>query len=63
MQAPGQWFIDKWIEGLLNDFIAAFPIMVVMSFGVYILLGMISKSLAKLGVLGVWIYGALVIIL
>lgn len=39
------------------------PVIVVLSIGVYALLQMFSRRLAKMGVIGVFIYGALVVLI
>lgn len=52
---------DKLLSGFITDLIASFPILIGVSFGVYALLQMVSKRLANLGVIGVFIYGALII--
>lgn len=59
------WITDKLKEGMadfLVDFIGAFPILIGVSLGVYALVSMISSKLAKMGVVGVFVYGALVVI-
>lgn len=43
------------------DYITALPIVLGVSIGVYALLGMINKTLAKLGVVGVFLYGATIV--
>lgn len=56
---------DHLQEGMIDfvvDFITVFPILAVVSLGVYALVGMLSKRLANAGVMGVFVYGALVII-
>ena len=56
---------DKIKEGaadLAISYIDALPIMLGVSLGVYALTAMISKTLAKLGVAGVFIYGAWIIL-
>lgn len=58
-------FVDKIKSGyadFLVDYLSAFPILIGVSIGVYALLNMISSKLANLGVGGVFVYGALVII-
>lgn len=65
IQSPAAWVADKIKEGVTNhlvDYISALPIILGVSIGVYALVSMISKTLAKLGVVGVFIYGGLVAI-
>jgi len=62
----GELIVNKLKEGasnLLAEYISALPIILGVSLGVYALLGMISKTLAKLGVVGVFLYGALIVII
>ena len=58
-----EWLYEKAIgEGLshwVTDFISVFPILAVVSIGVFGLINMFSRSLAKFGVIGVFILGAL----
>ncbi|MFD2209358.1 hypothetical protein ACFSMW_06510 [Virgibacillus halophilus] len=59
------FFVDKIKSGFADiaaDYITAFPIMVGVSIAVYALVSMFSSKLAKLGVVGVFAYGALVVI-
>lgn len=56
------WITDKLISDFVTDFIAAFPILIGVSIGVYALVSMVSSKLAKVGVVGVFLYGALVVI-
>lgn len=57
------WIYEKTIgEGLshwITDFISVFPLLAVISVGVFALINMFSRSLAKLGVIGVFLLGAL----
>ncbi|WP_409276376.1 M23 family metallopeptidase (plasmid) [Neobacillus sp. SCS-31] len=64
-----EWLGEKFTEitvGRVADFIAdfalAFPIIAVVSFGVYALLGICSKTVAKWGALGTVLYGILSLI-
>ncbi|RDU34702.1 hypothetical protein DRW41_22010 [Neobacillus piezotolerans] len=50
------------IADFIADFALAFPIIAVVSFGVYSLLGIFSKTVAKLGALGTVFYGILSLI-
>lgn len=62
---PTDWMTDKIKEGatdLLAGYISVTPILIGVSIAVYALLGMISKTLAKLGVIGVFLYGGLIIL-
>lgn len=56
------WITDKLINDFVTDLIAVFPILIGMSVGVYALLSMLSKRLANAGVIGVFVYGALIVI-
>lgn len=53
-------FFTSGIESMAYDIIAGLPIMVGVSVAVYALVSMMSKRLAKLGVIGVFIYGSFV---
>lgn len=56
---------DYLKESAINfivDYITVFPLLAAISIGVYALISMISRRLASLGVIGVFIYGALVVI-
>lgn len=56
---------DKLKEGatdLVINYIESLPIILGVSIGVYALLGMFSKTLAKFGVIGIFLYGAVMII-
>lgn len=60
-----EWIADKLKDGITEmatDYVTAFPIMVGVSIGVYALVSMFNKRLAKMGVVGVFAYGALVVI-
>jgi len=70
MKSPAEWgtevFVDKLKEGMasiLTDYISAFPILIGVSIGVYALVSMFSSKLAKMGVIGVFVYGALLVII
>lgn len=59
----GEWIGVKIKEGMtdiLVEYISAIPILAGVSIGVYALLAMISKTFAKLGVVGVFGYGFLI---
>lgn len=58
--------INKIKEGaseIAVSYIESLPILLGVSIGVYALLNMISRSLAKLGVLGVFLYGGLIVVM
>jgi len=60
-----EWISEKIKSGMtdiLADYITVIPILIGVSIPVYALLNMISKSLAKLGVVTVFIYGWLVVV-
>lgn len=57
-----EWITDQFITGFVSNLIIAFPILVGVSIGVYALVQMFSKRLASLGVVGVFLYGSLIII-
>ena len=66
IKAPTEWIADKIKSGatdLVISYIESLPILIGVSIGVYALLGMFSKSLAKFGVVGVFLYGGFVVIL
>lgn len=54
--------IKEGIADIAVDYISAIPIMLGVSIGVYALISMISRRLANLGVVGVFLYGALIVI-
>lgn len=54
--------IKNGITDITLDYISAIPIMIGVSIAVYALCSMISKTLAKLGVIGVFVYGTLIVI-
>lgn len=60
------WIYEKTIgEGLsyfITDFISVLPILAVISVGVFALINMFSRSLAKFGVIGTFILGGLSIL-
>lgn len=69
MKAPveilNDWMVSKFTNGLesfISDYISALPILLGVSIGVYALIAMMSKSLAKLGVVAVFLYGMIVVI-
>lgn len=65
IKSPAAWVTDKIKSGatdLVISYIESLPILLGVSIGVYALLGMFSKSLAKLGVVSVFAYGGLIII-
>lgn len=51
------------LESAMLSFITGLPIMIGVSVGVYALISMFSKTLARYGVIGVFIYGGLVAVL
>lgn len=57
-----EWLYEKTIgEGLthwVTDFISVFPLLAIISIGVYGFINMFSRSLSKLGVIGVFLLGA-----
>lgn len=55
--------LTNGFESFIADYITAFPVLAGVSIGVYSLIGMVSKSLAKMGVIGVFLYGALIVII
>lgn len=60
------WITDKIKEGatdLVINYIESLPIILGVSIGVYALIGMFSKTLAKFGVAGVFVYGALIVVI
>ena len=60
-----EWAADQFksvLAAFLADFITVIPVLLGVSIGMYALLGMISERLAKLGVVGVFIYGGLLVI-
>lgn len=54
--------IKEGVANFASDFLAALPIIAGVSVAVYALLSMFSKKMASLGVTGVFVYGALVVI-
>jgi hypothetical protein len=60
------WLYEKTfgngIEHFIADYISAFPLLAVVSLGVFGLCNMFSRSLAKLGVIGTFILGGLAIL-
>ena len=54
--------IKSGAAAILADYISGLPIMIGVSIGVYALLQMFSKNLARLGVYGVFIYGGLIVL-
>ena len=70
MDAPitivNDWLVSKFTGGLesfVYDYITALPILLGVSIGVYALIAMMSKGLAKIGVMGVFLYGGLIVII
>lgn len=69
MKAPVE-ILNDWIttkltstlESFVLDLISALPYLLGVSVGVYVLIAMVSKGLAKLGVGFVFIYGMFVLI-
>lgn len=60
-----EWIGEKIKEGMTDialEYISAIPILVGVSIPVYALCSMFSKTIAKLGVLGVFGYGFLVVL-
>lgn len=56
------WLTGKVVGDFVTDYILAFPILIGVSIGVYALCSMVSKKLASLGVVGVFVYGALIVV-
>jgi|GEM_PF-3942152 len=54
---------ERLLGGFVTDFLAAFPILIGVSIGVYALISMISSKLAKTGVAGVFLYGTLIVLI
>ena len=66
MSFVSNWITDQLVNGLesfLLDLIVSLPILIGVSIGVYVLIGMVSKTLAKFGVGCVFVYGGLIILL
>lgn len=65
-RGPVTYWVETKIKGgltdMVTDYISAAPIMIGISIGVYALLNMFSSKVAKLGVIGVFLYGGLVVI-
>ncbi|WP_101844197.1 hypothetical protein [Halobacillus sp. Marseille-P3879] len=60
-----EWIVGRAKEGmtdLLAEYITVSPLLVGVSIGVYAFLNMVSKGLAKLGVIGVFLYGGMIVI-
>ncbi|MBT2599068.1 MULTISPECIES: hypothetical protein [unclassified Oceanobacillus] len=55
--------IKNGATDLVINYIESLPILLGVAIGVYALTGMISKTLANLGVVAVFLYGAFVIII
>lgn len=62
VEEKGKEFIISGIHDYLLDFVEVLPILAAVAFGTYILFRMVSKTLAKIGVVGVFFYGGIVII-
>lgn len=63
IQSPAEWALDELKQTVLDfllGYIQVLPIVLGVSAAVYILIGLFSKTLAKLGVLGVVLYSMLV---
>ncbi len=61
----GEYVVNRIQENfheMVLDYISVFPILIGVSFGVYALLQMMNKSLAKTGTILVFVYGALVVV-
>ena len=54
--------LQNGLESFIADYITALPILIGVSIGVYALIAMMSKGLAKIGVMGVFVYGGLIIL-
>ncbi|MGM8215192.1 hypothetical protein ACLIA0_06385 [Bacillaceae bacterium W0354] len=62
---PFEWVSDKVKDAIVNftaDFITITPLLIGVSIGVYALINMFSSRLASLAVKGVFVYGALLVI-
>lgn len=60
-----EWVAEQFksvLATFLAEFITVIPVLLGVSIGMYALLAMISERLAKLGVVGVFIYGSLLVI-
>lgn len=60
------WLTDKLKEGMTDfalNYISAIPVMIGVAIGVYALVSMFSSKLAKMGVVGVFLYGALIVVI
>ncbi len=55
--------IKSGATDIAADYLSALPILIGVSIGVYALLQMISKTLAKFGVVGVFVYGASIVLM
>ena len=55
--------IKEGATDLLAEYISVLPILLGVAIGVYALVGMISKTLARLGVAGVLGYGVLIVMI
>lgn len=59
IRTPKEFIVDKIKESLANafmDYLIVSPIVIVVSIGVYMLVGMFSKSLAKMSAFGIFLY-------
>jgi hypothetical protein len=66
MEYVGDWIgvqIKEGMTDILADYISVIPILVGVSIPVYALCSMFSKTFAKLGVVGVFGYGFLIVLL
>lgn len=61
VEEKGKEIIINGIQDYLIDFVSVFPILTAVAFGTYICFSMVSKTLAKVGVIGVFFYGAIVV--
>lgn len=62
---PVEWTLDKIKGGIANfaaEYIAVVPVLAGVSVGAYALLNMFSHRLATLAVKGIFVYGALLVI-
>lgn len=65
-RGPITYWVESKIKGgltdMVTDYISAAPIMIGVSIGVYALCNMVSSKLAKIGVFGVFAFGASVVV-
>ncbi len=58
----GGYLLKEQFVQYAADYVSVFPIMIGVAFGVYALLQMFNKSVAKTGGIMVFVYGALVLV-